>query len=511
MKENKRFLSNSILFFIYLTLLTIIVSGVGHLFGWQGTYARVNPVTGSLEGMVVSVENLFSVDGLRYIIGNSLNNFVSFAPLGMLIISLMGIGVAYKSGLLPVLFTIIGKRLNRFWLTFLVSFLGILSSFGGEIGYVVLIPLAAILYLVNNRNPIIGIVVAFVSISSGYSINFLLTNLDYSLLSYSQMAAVLIDKDFVMGIYANIYFVVITSIILTFFITYLTEKFVAPRIPKYKYDEDMIVEEVIITKKEKRGLVLAALGFILIASSFIYMIIPNWPLSGILLDKVESTYLGKLFGSGAYFNQGLIYITAVLFLITGVLYGLGARTIKSTAHFSNFLYESLNNIGNILVLIFFASQFITIFRKSNLGTMFTVWLVDIIETLNFTSLPLIILLFILVAIANLLLPSSTSKWAIMSPVVVPLFMESNITPEFTQIIFRISESATNIITPLLAYFVIFIGFIEFYNKEERSTGVRQCYKVLPIYTLGITLLWLFIIVSWYIIGLPIGVNTFPTV
>ena len=339
MKE-KKFLNNSVFFFIFSTLLVIIISGIGHLLDWQATYTRINPVTGNLEKVVVAIENLFSGDGLRYIMGNAINNFVSFAPLGMLIISLIGIGVAYKSGLLPVLFNILGKRFSRFWLTFTIALLGIISSFGGEIGYVLLIPLAGIFYLVNRRNPIVGVTVAFVSIASGYGINFIATNLDYSLIAYTQLAGVLIDENFVITVFGNIYFNIVSTLILAFFITYLTEKIVIPRIPKYKYDDDVIIEEIVIAKKEKRGLVLAGVAFILITTIFIYMIIPNLPFSGVLLDNAEKTYLGKLFGSASYFSQGLIYIIALLLVIMGALYGLGARTVKTASQFSNILYDS---------------------------------------------------------------------------------------------------------------------------------------------------------------------------
>jgi aminobenzoyl-glutamate transport protein len=509
-KDRTKSFSNNVLFFVFLTVITIIASGIGSLFHLQATYTRINPVTGGLERNVIAIENLISLDGIRFIFGNAITNFVSFAPLGMLIVSLMGIGVAYKSGLLTIVFGYIGRKLSRFWITFIVVILGIISSFGGEIGYVLLIPLAPVFFLVNHRNPIIGIFVAFISIASGYGISLFATNLDFNLIQFTEMAAGLIDKDVTINIFHNIYFITINSIILALFITYITEKIVVPRMPKYKHDDD-IIDDIIVSKKEKRGLLLAIFSFTLLLVMFIWTIVPNMPLSGILLDKGEATYLGKLFGPNSYFLSSLVYIIAIMMIVCGWLYGLGARTIKNSNQFSMALYESLNNIGNILVLIFLASQFVAIFRRTNLGMLITIWLMDIIETLNFTSLSLIILFFIFVGIANIFLPSSVTKWAILSPVIVPMFMKSNITPQFTQAIFRISDSATNIVTPVLAYFVIFVGFVELYSKGENAISIRKCYSFLWIYTVGITFLWLFIIIAWYIIGTPIGVNVFPTV
>lgn len=507
----KKLLKNSIFFFVFLSVFTIVISAIGYLFSWQAIYFKVNPITNDLERVVIAIDNLMSIEGLRFIIGQAVTNFISFAPLGMLIVSLIGIGTAYQSGLLTIIFSWIGKKLNRFWLTFLVVILGIMSNFGGEIGYVLLIPLAALLFLVNRRNPIAGIIVAFVSIASGFGINFIMTNLDYNLISYTELSGLLIDESFSINIWSNLYFNIVSSFVLAFFITYLTEKIIIPRMPKYKHDDETIIEEIKIARREKRGLILAAIGFVFVIIIFIYMFIPNLSSAGFLLDKGEATYLGKLFGSASYFNSSLIYMISFLLVITGLLYGLGAKTIRSGNDISNALSSSLNNIGNLLLLLFFASQFIAIFKKTNLGIIITIWLVKLIELLNFSSLPLIIIFFVLVGISNIFLPSSIIKWSILSPIVVPLLMKSNITPAFAQAVFKISDSVTNIITPSFVYFVIFIGFVEFYNRQDNNFNLSQSYQFLIIYMFAISALWLFVIMGWYILGLPIGLNVYPIV
>ena len=509
-KEKQKFFHNNVLFFMLLIFLTIIVSWLGSLLNWQATYGRINPIIGKLEGTVVAVENLLSVDGIRYIFGNAITNFITFTPLGLIIISLIGIGMAYYSGLLTVIFQFIGKKLTKFWLTFLVVIIGIISNFVGDMGYVILIPLSAIFFLVNNRNPIIGIIVSFVSIAAGYGINFVATNLDYSLTPYTRLASALVVDNYNLSLYSNIFFTITTTIILAFFITYITEKFIITKVPKYRHDDNFLLEEVVINKKVLRGLVLAGLGFIIVSLIFIYLLIPGLPSSGLLLDINETTYLGKLFGSNSYFSQSIIYMIVLLMIICGWLYGLGARTIKNKKQFNEALYSNLNNIGPLLLLIFLASQFINLFRTSNIGIVVTVWLGDFINALAFTSIPLIILFFLAVGISNLLLTSSVTKWSILSPIIIPVFMKTNITPEFTQAIYRVSDSVTNIITPALIYFVIFIGFIEIYTKSENKASIFYYYKILLIYSLAILGLWLFVLVAWYILGLPIGVNVWPT-
>ncbi|MDD3048778.1 MAG: AbgT family transporter [Bacilli bacterium] len=509
-KKGKKIINNCIWFFIILTLLTVLLSFIGSKFGWQGTYSKINEVTLSSTKEVVAVDNLLSADNIKYIIGNFVNNFVTFAPLGMLLVCLIGIGVAYKTEYLPTLFSIIGKKMSRFWLTFVVVIVSILSGFAGENWYVLLIPLSAIFFLSNNRNPVVGILASFVAATSGHGINVFLSSLDYNLTPYTEVAAKLIDKNYNIGLSSNLFFCIVSTISLAFLITFITEKIVLPKIQKYKRDE-LMIEEVTITRKEKRGFILARLGIIIMSLIFIYMIIPGLPGSGILLDSTEKSYIGKLFGSNSYFEQGIMFFIPVVLLISGLLYGIGTKVVKTAENVTSLLYQSLNNIGSILVLIFFASQFIAIFKRTNFGTVITAWAADIIQALNISSFPLVLLLFILVGIISLFFTSSITKWAILSPVVIPMFMKANITPEFTQAIYRVGSSATSILTPLMASFIILIGYLEIYNQNEQSISIGKTYKLLWPYTIALTILWLFIILAWYIIGLPIGVNTFPTV
>jgi aminobenzoyl-glutamate transport protein len=324
------------------------------------------------------------------------------------------------------------------------------------------------------------------------------------------MAAKLTDETYKMGAYSNIFFCIIGVIALTFLITYVTEKIVIPHLSKYKRDEEF-VEELVIARKEKRGLLLATIGSFIVLFIFIYMLIPHLPSSGLLLDKTGKTYIDMLFGTDSYFTSSIVYLISIVLLIAGLLYGFGAKTIRGKDEFSKTIYDSLNNVGSILILIFIASQFIAIFKHSNLGTFVAASLIDLIKSLNFTSIPLILLAFIFICVANIFLTSSITKWTIASPIIVPLFMNANMTADFAQAVFRVSESASNIITPLFAYFILFIGYLEMYNKNETSISFRDYYRMLWPYSIAIALLWIFIIVTWYIIGLPIGFGVYPTV
>lgn len=509
MKEHKskKFFGNAIISFSLLILITMIASLIGNKIGLQTSYLKVDAVTGDIESTIVGVVNLFHFSELKNIIGNAFVNFVGFTPVASFLIATIGIGVATKTGLLKHLFTRFGKKINRFWMTFLLALISIIITFISDTGFVILIPLAALFYYYNNRNPIGAIITSFVALISGQGINFVLSNLEYNLLPYTESGAKLIDPNFILGNHTNLFFMIAGTISLAFLITYITEKITLYKLNKYPVTE----EELIVTKSEKNGLFLAGIGGIILLLLFIYITIPGLPGSGLLLDTNKTNYLDQLYGNGSYFSSSITYLISIVLFVSGILYGLGSRVIKTKEEFSKIIYSSLDKIGSFLVLLFLASQLIAIFRRSNIGIVFNAYLIDLVNNLNFSALPLIVLIIIVVFIANLFLTSSATKWAIMSPVIIPSMMKSNITAEFSQVIFRIGESASNIMTPLSTYFIMLIGYLELYNKNDEHISFSNCYRLLWPYIIAIFLLWLILIISWYIIGLPIGFGTYPTV
>jgi aminobenzoyl-glutamate transport protein len=422
---------------------------------------------------------------------------------------MIGIGFAEKTGLFKALFTTSKIKISKFWLTFIVVLVSILSTIIGDIGFVLIIPLAAIIFLANNRNPIIGIIASFVAMTTGYGVNLFITQMDYNLFQISDLSSKIIDSTYSVSINGNVVFSIVITILLTFLISFITEKFITKKAKKYKIDEDFIDEQP-LNDDSKKALRYVYIFVGLAALFFVYMLIPiGTPLSGLLLDYTQKTFYGRVFSPDSYVIQGLAFMISATLIITGWIYGTVAKTLKSKNDFSNYLYGSLNNIGSILVLFFFASQLIAIFKKTNLGTVFTIKVVDIVTNSNFSGAALIILFFVLLSIVNLFQTSSVTKWSILAPSLIPLFMKANISPEFTQAIFRAGDSITNTITPLFPYFVVLIGMLQLYNKQEEAIGIKYTYKLLLPYTIGITIFWLLILLTWYIINLPIGIGIFP--
>lgn len=507
-KEKKSWLNNAVLFIISLIIAVFLLSIIGSIFNWQGEYSKLNLVTGNIESTLVTVESLFSREGIRYIIGNVLSIFMSFTPLVMFLFSMIGIGFAEKTGLFKAVFSAKKRKIKKFWMTFIIAVISILSTFIGDIGYVLVIPLSAIIFLVNNRNPIIGIIASFVSITSGYGVNIIVTQLDYNLYNISSLSAHLIDETYNVPINGNIVFGIVCTILLSLLIAFITEKITVKKAKKYKVED--IIEEEPLKKEEKIALIFSGVVALIFILFFIYMLIPfGTPLSGLLLDYAETSFYGRIYSANSYVIQGLAFMLLVTLIICGWIYGRTAKTINSKNEFSTYLYDSLNNIGSTLVLFFLASQLIALFKKTNLGLVFTIKIIDIIETLNFSGIILVLLFFILVAIVNIFQTSSTIKWNILAPSIIPIFIKQNITPEFVQVIYKVGDSITNTISPFFPYFVVLIGMLQLYNKNDEVIGIKYTYKLLFPYTIAIFIFWIIILICWYLLNLPIGIGINP--
>ena len=522
----KKFYFHPITVFIFLTFLVVLLSGLLSLLEAQATYSVVNVNTKELEPTLVTVENLLSFDGIKFMISNAAKNFLSFGPLGMLLLSLIGITVAEGTGFIETFTRRHLSKLPKNTLTFLVIFIAITSSLINEVGYAILIPLVALVYFINNRNPIIGIVTAFCGVSFGYGVSMFVGSMEVSLMDYTRDAARLIDDTTHIALTSNLIFIIATTIILSIVGTIVMEKIVAPRIGKYKKEDefaktetykviDIEEEEQRLIEKdkyEKKGLRSALVVSIIVLFVFIYSLIPNLPFSGILLDMNEKAYVNQLFGENSYFQDGFTYLVSLMFILSGIAYGFGSKTIKNDKEIIETASKKLSGIGSVIMLIFVVAQFIAVFRKSNIGIIVTAWLASLLEHMTLSGLPLILISLVLIALSNFLLTSAASKWMIFSPIMVPMFMQSNISPQFAQIVLRAGDSMTKGFTPLLASFVIYIGYLNIYNlHKEKPYTIRKSLSMVAPYFVIISITWILIIIGWYIIGIPIGPGVYPTI
>ena len=518
----KKFSLHPITTFILMTFGLLVLSWILSILQVQSNYTIVRPENLELESIFVSVKNMLNYDGIKYIISNASSNFASFAPLVSLLIALIGLSVAHASGLIDTFIKRVTLNVSNKKLTFIVILIAIFSSIINDVGYVILIPLSALLFLANGRSPLLGVVAAFSGVAFGYGTTLFVGSMEVNLISLTTSSARLIDSNFHVSLTSNLFIMIAFSIIMSIIGTIVVENIVVNVLGKYRPSLEETQEikkinfqieeqkKIELEISEKKGLKYAYIAGIAVILFFVYAIIPNLPGSGILLDMSENTYLKQLFGVNSYFQDGFTYIGSLFFVITGVAYGLGAKTLKSDKSLIEKASEYIKNIGSLLVLLFFAAQFIAVFKETNIGTVVTAVGANIIKELSFTGIPLILLVLLVILICNLFVPSPVSKWIILSPVVVPLMMQSNISPQFAQFILRAGDSITKGITPVLAYFVIYLGYLNIYNKDKEPITIKRAISYVTPCCLIMGAAWILLIIGWYLIGLPIGPGVFPT-
>ena len=520
----KKFNLHPVVTFIILTFLTIIVSWILSAFDIQILYNQVNKINLELETKILSVENLFNYKGIKYIISTSAKNFMGFTPLTNLLISFIGISVAYASGLIDAFTKRITSKIDNRKITFLVIFIATISSIINDVGYVILIPLAALIFKQNRRNPLLGIIAAFCGISFGYGATIFVGSSDINLISDTTAAARLISSNYHVQLTSNLIIMIASTIILSIVGTFIIEKIIAPKIAKQKQKEfDGATKEINILEiketehnklevdlREKKGLRKAFIVSIIFILLLGYSIIPNLPFSGLLLDMSEKTYLKQLFGNNSYFYDGFTFIVSMYFVFCGISYGKGAKTFKNINDLINKCANYLGSCGTLIFILFFSSLFIATFKKSNIGNVIVAFSTKLISELSFSGISLIIIVMILIAICSIFITTPNGKWAIMAPVVVPLMMQSNISPQFSQFILRASDSMTKGITPLLGYFAIYIGYLNIYNSDDKPITIKKAISYIVPYFSIIAICWILIIIGWYILGAPIGIGVNST-
>lgn len=525
-KKIKKYKMHPITGFIFLIFVTIILSAILSLFNITASYDSVNLKTGELEETIVTVKNMVSYDGIKSIIGNASTNFISFTTVSTIIITLIGVAVAEESGLIQTLLKRKLSKINPKILTFILFLVAVFSSIVNEVGYAVLIPLGALLFLFNGRNPLVGIMAAFAGVAFGYSVSFFVGSTDMSLIPYTIGAAQLIDESFYVRMTSNVYIMLFSCIVIAIIGTIITEKYIVKKMGRYvsktkddldhtkeieyldlRYEEQKKLKE---EESEKKGLRYALIASLLVLFSFIYTIIPGLPLSGMLLDQSQESYAYQLFGETSYFVDGFTYMLSLFLIITGVAYAVGAKSVKNDKELVQKVGKNLKSLGIILALVFFAAQFVAIFKETNIGTLIVVLLSDLLKALPLSGVLLIVVSIFIIAISNLFVPSTMTKWIIISPIFVPAMMQMNLSPQYSQFIFRASESMTNGITPLLAYFVLYVGYLNIYNREEKKVyGIRDCIKLMMPYCIALSITWIAILLLWYLVGLPLGPGSNP--
>lgn len=495
-KKSKKFFQGAISTILFLIIIVMVLSFVFSLFGMESYKTYIS--NGVLESSLVTVNNIFSVQGFKYLLSNSVSNFKLFEPLSLFIISLIGVGVADKSGLLDTIFLPL-KKLKSSFLTFFIILVSVSITFFGSSCYVILFPLVGLLYKKIGKNPILGFITVFLGVTLGYGTGIMFNYDSYALGALTEAAAsVDVDKEYVFSLVSTEYIMVISTFIISFVLAGLIEKRIAPLYRKGEvYHSD---------NKFSYPTLFLFIGLLII---LIYMIIPGLPGSGLLLDKSSVRYIDKLFGSNSPFANGFVCIFCCILCVCGLFYGY-LNGIRTSDVYTKGLIEIFNGYGYLFALMFFASILQGIIEWTNIGVVLSCKMIDFISNMQLSGVFLIVIFFLIIVLMSIFIPSTIDKWILASPVVVPLMMRSNITPDFTQFIYQIADSVGKGLTPFYVYFVILIGFMIKYKDEDYSLTVSNTLKMTIPIGLIVGLMWLLLLVLWYISGLPIGIRGFST-
>ncbi|MBU8893902.1 MAG: AbgT family transporter [Bacteroidales bacterium] len=456
------------------------------LFSILGASA-IHPGTGEVYEAI----NLLSRDGVHKILTEMVKNFTNFAPLGIVIVAMLGIGLAENSGLISVLIRSLVLSSPERFLTFIIVLAGILSNLASSVGYVLLVPLAGTIFMAVGRNPIAGMAAAFAGVSGGYSANLVLGTIDPLLAGLSQEAARIVDPLYHVNPTANYYFLVASTFLIAILGTWITEKIIIPRLGTYSNDNIEKEEITRLTPIEKKGIKRSSLIFLVFIILILIGLIPE---NGILRGT-----------DGSFLKSPVLKgVVAILFLVAGLMglvYGIITGKYKNDSDVMKGMSESMKTLASYIVLVFFAAQFVEYFNWSNLGIILAINGAGFIQSLNLGLIPLVIMFVIFAGMINLVMGSASAKWALLAPIFIPMFMFLGYTPELTQVAYRIGDSVTNIISPMMSFFALIIVY---FQKYDSKAGIGTIIATMLPYSIVFFIGWMILLIAWLLIGMPLG-------
>jgi aminobenzoyl-glutamate transport protein len=475
------------------TLFALFAIGVIFLSGLMAQFDLVVQHPGT--GEEIRPVSLLTVAGLHRILLEMVENFTGFAPLGTVLVAMLGIGLAESTGLISAGLKLLVATAPKRLLTAVIVFSGVLSNMASEIGYVLLVPLAAIIFISVGRHPLAGLAAAFAGVSGGYSANLLLGTIDPLLAGISQEAARIIDPAYTVNAAANFYFMFGSTFLITFLGTWVTERVVEPRLGNYEGpselggNEDSMGE---ISAAERKGLRYSLWATVIFTVVVLAGVIPE---GGYLRDLKTGDILHSPF------LQGVVAFIFLGSLFVSIAYGFGAGTIKNDGEVMEGMGKAVSTLATYIVLVFFAAQFVAYFGWTNLGLIVAVEGAEALRATGIGGIPLMLAFVILSAIINMFMGSASAKWAIMAPVFIPMFMLLGYSPELVQVVYRIGDSASNIISPMMSYFALIVAFVAKYDKKA---GIGTVIALMLPYTLFFTLAWSIMLMLWMWMGIPMG-------
>ncbi len=485
-------LPHPFMLFFYLAIIVILLS-------WALSALNIS-VVHPMDGEQVTIESMVTLDGLEFILSSMLENFTGFAPLGLVLVMMFGIGLAQKVGLIETFMkrTILNAPAKM--VTFVIIGTGVVGNLASDAAFVIIPPLAAMVFYTLGRHPLAGMAAGFAGVGAGFTANVLITGTDALLSGISTEVAQSVDPDLAVSPVDNYFFMAFSVLMLMAAGTWITERVVEPRLGKFstKYaDPDTVNQSAEQpSSQELKGLRNAGItALIYIAVVGATIVPPNGILRGEDGTIVPSIFL-----------DNIIPIILFFFISVAVAYGVTTKVLEKTADVPELMSQAMKDMSGFIVLIFAASQFIAYFEWTNIGTFIAVSSAQGLENINFTGMGLIVGFILLTAVLNLFIFSGSAQWALMAPIFIPMFYFLNYDPAFIQLAYRIADSSTNIITPMNPYVPMVLAFMKRYDSRA---GFGTLFSIMLPFAMTFLFLWIAIFILWNILGLPIGPGITP--
>jgi aminobenzoyl-glutamate transport protein len=452
-----------------------------------------------LQEVTFEVESLLSIDGIRFVFSSFVNNFAAFSVVAVVFVAMAGVGVAEKAGLMAALIRKLVVVAPANLIAFFIILVGVLSSVATDAGYLILIPLAASAFLTVGRHPLAGVAAAFAGVSAVFAVNILITPTDSMLTEITNEAIGLTDADTI-EVTANFYFAAVSTILLSLVAVVVTQRIVEPRLGAYdrsEGDPDIIAADLAASgdapPAETKGLRFAGFGLLGMVALILLMTLP----SGAPLREPTT---GAIIGTTPFMSS-LIFLITLIFLVCGICYGIGAGTITSSAQVIEGVTKTFASLAGLVFMLLMISQFIAYFNYTNLPRVAAVEMAGLLEASGFGALPLLVGMILVIILLNLIIPGVVPKWAIFAPVFIPIFARLGVAPQTVLAAYRIGDSPTNVITPLMVYlpFIVTVS-----QRYKRDAGIGTILALMLPYVFFISVAWIVLFVVWWIVGIPLG-------
>jgi aminobenzoyl-glutamate transport protein len=483
-----------VIIFVILAGIVIVLSHIFYMLGLSVSYQVIDPETHEVEYTTTVARSLLTVDGIRFMFTGVVQNLMNFNAVGVIIVAMVGVGVAEEKGLVKALIRKLVIVAPAKALSYMLVFVGILSSVAADAGYIVLIPLGAAAFIAVGRHPLAGLAAAFAAVAAAFLVNILIVPTDGILTEITNDAIHLVNPTISIDLAANVWFSIASVIMLTIVIALITEKMVEPRLGPYTGDY-VLGDESTLSADEYRGLRFALYGLLGVLAFILLLTLPP----GAPLRDPET---GAIIGNSP-FMASLIVTIALLFLVCGICYGLGAGTMKSVNDVVNAMTKAIASLAGLILLFLVISQFLAYFNYSNMATIIAISLADLLTRANLDALWLLIGFVIVVFLLDVLITSAVAKWAIFAPIFVPLLMKLGVEPEAVLAAYRVGDSPINAITPLNAYFALIVTFAQ---KYQTDAGVGTVIALMLPYVVVLCVVWTLLLAAWHLLGLPWGLG-----